>query len=224
MAKVIIFGTGRGADVAHRYFTNDSNHQICAFTVDKKYITNTEFKGLPVVDFEDVEKKYPPEEYLLFVPMGYHEMNKVRYRKYMEGKAKGYNFASYVSSKIITHDDKLEIGENCFILEGQTINFDVKIGNNVTIWSGNQIGDCSVIMDNCWISSHVVISGNVTIKPFCVIGINSSISNFVTVEEETYIGANVLIAKNTEPKSVYVVEPTKKSPFPSDRFVSLIKQ
>ncbi len=224
MAKVIIFGVGRGADVAFRYLRKDSPHEICGFTIDKKYITSDEFNGLPVIEFENIQNIYPPGEYMMFVPMGFHNMNKIRYQKYLEGKEKGYDFISYVSSKIMTMDDNLQIGENCFILEGQTINFDVKIGNNVTIWSGNQIGDCSVIMDNCWISSHVCISGNVTIKPFCVIGINSSISNFVTVAEETYIGANVLLTKNTEPKSVYVVESTKKSIFPSDRFVTLIKQ
>jgi sugar O-acyltransferase (sialic acid O-acetyltransferase NeuD family) len=224
MSKVIIFGIGRGADVAFRYISKDSPHEVCGFTVDKKYITSKEFNGLPVVEFENIQTIFPPDEYMMFTPMGFHNMNKLRYQKYIEGKEKGYDFISYVSSKIMTMDDNLQVGENCFILEGQTINFDVKIGNNVTIWSGNQIGDCSVIMDNCWLSSHVCISGNVTVKPFCVIGINSAISNFVTVEEETYIGANVLLTKNTEPKSVYVVESTKKSPFPSDRFVTLIKQ
>ena len=38
MANVIIFGTGRGADVAFRYITSDSPHKVCGFTVDKEYL------------------------------------------------------------------------------------------------------------------------------------------------------------------------------------------
>ncbi len=86
MAKVVIFGTGRGADVAHRYMTKDSNHQVCAFTVEKEFRKQSQFKDLPVVDFSELEKHYPPSEYQLFVPLGSQEMNKLRFRKYMACK------------------------------------------------------------------------------------------------------------------------------------------
>lgn len=223
MSKVIIFGTGRGADVAFRYISSDTDHQICGFSVDKAYLEVTEFQGLPVVDFENVESHYPPSEYKFFVPMGYESMNKLRCAKYLEAKEKGYSFISYVSSTIQKLED-FDIGENCFILENQSINFDVKIGNNVTIWSSNQIGDSTVIMDHCWISSQVCISGNVVVRPYSVIGINATISNNVTIEEESFIGANALITKDTEVKGVYLVESTKKAPLSSDRFVAMMNR
>ena len=50
-------------------------------------------------------------------------------------------------------------GDNCFILEDNTVQPFVTIGNNVTLWSGNHIGHDSVIEDDCFISSHVVVSG-----------------------------------------------------------------
>ncbi len=31
MAKVVIFGCGKGADTAFRYLSLDSEHEICAF-------------------------------------------------------------------------------------------------------------------------------------------------------------------------------------------------
>ena len=34
MAKVVIFGCGRGADTAYRYLSRDTAYEICAFTVD----------------------------------------------------------------------------------------------------------------------------------------------------------------------------------------------
>ncbi len=222
MANVIIFGTGRGASVAHRYLSKDSEHKVCAFAVEKEYIGSGTFCHLPVVDFSQVENLYPPAEFRMFVALGNQDMNKLRYRKYTECKEKGFELISYVSSTIPFKAD-LEIGENCFILENNTINFDVKIGNNVTIWSANQIGDLSVIEDHCWITSHVCLAGGVTVKSFSFLGINCSVSNGVTIAEENFIGANALITKSTDKKEVFVVPPTPKAAFPSDRFVSMLK-
>jgi len=223
MSKVIIFGIGRGADVAFKYISRDSSHSVCAFTVDEKYLRADEFNGLPVVSFENIDTIFPNTECKMFIPLGFELMNRVRYLKYCEAKKKGYEFISYIHSSI-NSIEPLDVGENCFILENQSINLDVRIGNNVVIWSGNQIGDSSVIMDNTWISSHVCIAGNVVIKPFSVIGINASISHNVTIEEECYIGANAMIARNTEPKGVYLVENTKKAPLPSDKFMAIMRK
>ncbi len=223
MAKVVIFGTGRGADVAHRYMSKDSRHEVCAFTVETEYLNSSEFKGLPVINFAEVQSKYPPQEFQLFVPLGSQELNKLRQRKYQECKAKGYMLASYVSSTI-QFGDELAVGENCFILENNSINFDVKIGNNVTIWSANQIGDNSVIGDHCWITSHVCMAGEVTIGALSFVGINASISNGVKIGEENFIGANALITKNTLPKEVYITGQTPRAAFASDKFYSMLSK
>src|SRR5690606_2620347 len=134
MAKVIIFGLLDTAELAHYYLENDSKHEVVAFTVNKKYLNINEFRGLPVIAFDEIETFYPPEEYHLFAPMTAKKMNKLREEVYNKGKAKGYNFISYISSKATICDN--EIGENCFILEDNTIQPFTKIGNNVVLWSG----------------------------------------------------------------------------------------
>jgi sugar O-acyltransferase (sialic acid O-acetyltransferase NeuD family) len=223
MANVVIFGTGRGADVALRYITFDSPHDICGFTVDKEYLKLRKFNELPVVEFEKVTETFPPEDYKMFVPLGWEDMNKIRYKKYAEAKNKGYEFISYVNSEI-PRIEEIHVGENCFILENQSINLGVKIGNNVVMWSGNQIGDSAQIMDHCWISSHVCVAGNVVIKPFCIVGVNATITHNITVEEECFVGANALINHNTAPKGVYVVEGTPKAKLTSDKFMAVLRQ
>ncbi len=223
MANVVIFGTGKGASVAHRYLAKDSDHKVCAFAVEKNYLSANEFKDLPVIDFDQIENEYPPDQFQFFIPLGSQNMNKLRYEKYKNCKNKGYTCISYVSSTI-QFKDELAIGENCFVLENNSINFDVKIGNNVTIWSANQIGDRSVISDNCWISSNVSIASDVIIKPFTFVGINASISNDVTIGEENFIGANALITKNTTSKDVYLVGQTEKAAFTSDKFALILNK
>lgn len=222
MARVVVFGAGRAADVAYRYLTRDSEHEICAFAVDRAYRKTSELRGLPVVDFEDVERHYPTAEFRMFVPLGFQSMNQLRADKYLAAKAKGYGFISYVSSKV-SGLERPEVGENCFILENNTFNLDVKIGNNVTIWTANHVGDLTTIGDHAWLSSMAGISGSVTICPFAFVGVGAVISNNVTIAARSFIGANVLIAQDTEEGGVYLAAGAKKAPLPSDRFIQTLK-
>ena len=203
MAKLIIFGSGEIAQIANYYFEIDSEHEVVAFTVDRAYIKEESFEGKSVIPFEDISEKYPPEEYQLFIALSYAQMNKVREEKYNQAKKLGYTLATYISSKC-SYLSQYPCGDNCFIFEDNTIQPYVKIGNNVTLWSGNHIGHHSVIKDHNFISSHVVISGLCTIESNCFLGVNSTLSHKVTLAKETLLGAGAIIAKNTEEKGIYV--------------------
>jgi hypothetical protein len=63
MARLVIFGAGDIARLAHHYFTRDSEHQVAAFTVDQEYLKEESFLELPMVAFEGVAKRYPPQDY-----------------------------------------------------------------------------------------------------------------------------------------------------------------
>ena len=222
MARLIIFGCGRGADVAARYFASDSAHEVCGFTVEKQWLLTNSFRSLPLVDFEVVQTHFPPSDFQMFVPLGFQRLNNVRAQKYDEVKQKGYSCVSYVSSKVVSHDE-LKVGENCFILENNTINYDVRIGNNVVIWSACQIGDQSVIGDHVWISSHAALSGEVTIGEYSFLGVNCTISNYVKVARKSYIGAGAFISQNTVENGVYVLEGTKRFKVGSEQFLDFLE-
>jgi len=209
MADIVIFGAGAIAELAHFYFTNDSDHNVAGFTVDSKYRNIDNLCGLQVIDFEEVEKLYPPDSYMMFVAVSYAKMNRVRTEKVKQSKDKGYRLISYISSQatVLTNLENLE---NCFILEDNTIQPFVKIGNNVTLWSGNHIGHHSVIEDNTFISSHVVISGGVHVGKNCFMGVNSTTFDHVSIADHTLVAANALINKDTEKYGVYVGSPAKK--------------
>src|SRR4051794_20236437 len=65
--QIIVFGAGEIAELADFYFTHDSRYEVAGFTVDSAYLKATEFRGRPVVAFEDVAEKFPPELYGFFV-------------------------------------------------------------------------------------------------------------------------------------------------------------
>ena len=203
MAKLVIFGAGDIARLAHYYFTRDSEHEVVAFTVDQKYRHADTFLDLPLLPFEEVAKTYAPAEYGMFVALSYARMNKLREEKYRQAKANGYELVSYVSSRCSFLTDN-PVGDNCFILEDNTIQPFVKLGNNVTLWSGNHIGHDAIIEDHCFLASHIVVSGYVRIRNNCFIGVNATLRNSITIAPETLIGAGAVIMKDTVEKGVYL--------------------
>ena len=202
MAKLVVFGAGDIARLARVYFSMDSEHEVVAFTVDAEYRTAADFQDLPLVAAEEVVTRYPPSDYKMFVALSYARMNSIRAQKYAEMKALGYELVSYISSRC-SYLSQYQPGDNCFILEDNTIQPFVRIGHNVTLWSGNHIGHDSTIGDHCFISSHVVVSGHVEVGPSCFIGVNATLRNSIAIGERTLIGAGAVIMKNTRPGSVY---------------------
>ncbi len=202
MAKLVVFGAGDIARLAHFYFSTDSDHEVAAFAVDAEYRTTPEFQGLPLVAVDELTERFPPSGFKMFVALSYAKMNRIRAEKYQLMKTLGYELVSYVSTRC-SYLSQSPPGDNCFILEDNTIQPYVTIGNDVTLWSGNHIGHDSTIGDHCFISSHVVVSGHVDIGPSCFIGVNATLRNSISIGERTLIGAGASIMKSTRPGSVY---------------------
>lgn len=214
--QIVLFGLGDVAELAHYYFKNDSNYEVVAFTVNSDYVEEAYFCGLPVIAFEEVTRDFPPDTNEFFVALGYSKLNSVRREKYLAAKAKGYRIASYISSRATLLNDG-QIGENCFILEDNTVQPFVKIGNNVTMWSGNHIGHHSIINDHTFIASHAVISGRVVIGEQCFVGVNATLRNHINIGDKCVIGAGALLLSDAAPEGVYIGAATDRSKAPSTR-------
>lgn len=211
---LIIFGSGNIAQLAHHYFSTDSEYQVVAFSLDFAFITGKTFCGLPVIAFEEITKHFEPTTHHFFIAVGYSKINKLRKEKYLAAKALGYQIASYISSKATILNEG-QFGENCFIFEDNTIQPFVSIGNNVTLWSGNHIGHHSIIHDHCFIASHVVVSGGVEIGEQCFIGVNATIRDHIRIGNKCVIGAGALLLSDAEPEGIYIGSATERSKVPS---------
>jgi sugar O-acyltransferase (sialic acid O-acetyltransferase NeuD family) len=217
MKKLIIFGVGDIAQIANYYFTKDTDYKVVAFTLNGEYIKESVIEGIPVIPFEDIQSEFSTREHDLFVALSYSNMNRLRKSKFEEAKNMGYKIASYISPHC-TYLSQYSPGENAFIFEDNTIQPFVKIGDNVTIWSGNHIGHHSEIQSHNFISSHVVISGHCIIEPFCFLGVNSTIGHQVRIKSETLLGAGAVVSKDSESKGVYVPAKSIKLDKTSDQF------
>jgi sugar O-acyltransferase (sialic acid O-acetyltransferase NeuD family) len=210
MAKIIIFGIQDFASLAHFYLKHDSKHEVVAFSVTREYLPDEKrFEGLPVIAFEDVEDVYHPSEFHFFAPLSHRKMNRLRESVYNQVKSKGYSFVSYVSSRATVFPG-LSIGDNCFILEDNTIQPFTEIGNNVVLWSGNHIGHHSVIKDHVLFTSHVVLSGHCIVESYSFFGVNATIRDGLHIAEGSLIAMGACVIRDTEPWGIYKGNPAKK--------------
>ena len=217
MAKrLIIFGTGGLAEVAAFYFERDSDYEIVGFTATDP--AGAEFRGKPLAAFATLAATHPPGEHELFIAVGYSKLNQVRAGFFAAAKGMGYRCATYLSSRATTWGDTA-IGENCFILEDNTLQPFVTIGDDTVLWSGNHIGHHATIGSHCFITSHVVISGYCRVGDHSFIGVNATITENVAIAARNLIGPAALVQKDTGPDEAYLAERTKKFPKDSSRFM-----
>jgi sugar O-acyltransferase (sialic acid O-acetyltransferase NeuD family) len=218
--KLVIIGAGETAEIACEYFTVDSEYEVVGFAVDRQFITSKFIAGLPVIPLDELELKFPPTDYWVFAAASSTKLNRVRSHLYAEVKNKKYRIASYISSKAFVWRN-VQIGENSFIFEDNTIQPFVKIGNNVVLWSGNHIGHNSTIQDNCFLSSHVVISGFCDIGESSFLGVNSTVINNINIGKDCFIGAGALIQKDVPSGSVLQESSTEISKVSSLRLFKI---
>lgn len=212
---MIIFGAGQIAEIAHFYFTNDTDTPVSGFVVDDEFVNSDSFCGLPVVALSECSQVWSPLQHRAFVALSYSKVNTLKKRKFMQLAGIGYEFETYISSRatVLTNN----IGSGCFILEENTVQPFTSIGSNTTLWSGNHIGHHSNIDSHCFISSHVVVSGNCSVGERSFIGVNATLANDVCIGEACVIGASTLVSKDLPNESVVVGAQSEKARFPSSK-------
>ena len=213
---VVLFGTGDIAELAQFYLVRDAGRHVVGFTVDGAYVREPAFCGLPVVPFEEVERAFSPDDHDMMVAIAYTEVNRLRAQRCRDAVAKGYTLTSYLSSRATVFAG-FTPAANCFILEDNTIQPFARIGENVTLWSGNHIGHHSVVEDDCFLASHIVVSGRVTIGQGSFVGVNATLRDGIRVGRHCVIGAGCLLLEDAPDFAVYPGRPAERSRVPSNR-------
>jgi len=214
---LVIVGNGEIAEMACEYFDHDSDRQVAAFAIGAEFIKEATLHERPVTPLDALVATYPPDRYDAFVAIGDGQLNRLR-RRHVDGvKALGYALASYVSSKAFVWRN-VEIGENCFVLEHNVLQPFTRIGDNVTLWSGNHIGHRSVIEDDVFVASHVVVSGFCRIGARSFVGVNAALAHQVEIGADNFIAMGAVVTASTEPDGVYQGNPAERRSISAKRF------
>jgi sugar O-acyltransferase (sialic acid O-acetyltransferase NeuD family) len=214
--RLVILGCGNFGQTAHYFFVHDSDYDVSAFAVDAEFLQADSFQGVPVVAFEEVQERFPPDDHDLFVAVGLRDVSRKRAAKGIEAESKGYRLASYVSSRAVVPAD-LRVLPNTWIMETAHVHPYVTLGRNTIIWGRSTIGLKSSIGDDCWISGGIV-GESVVVGERTFIGLGATVASFLSIGKGNVIGAGALILKDTKDFEIYRGHASTPSRVPSTRF------
>lgn len=198
---LVIFGAGGFAEIAHYYFSHDSNYRVQAFCVDGEFAREESFLGLPVLAKEELSAATKPHDGDIFVALGIKQRNEVRQRKCEWVLEQGYRLASQVSSHAIVPVG-FAAGPNTMIMDGTIIHPSVHIGANCIIWNGCMIAIRSVVEDHCWIVT-ATIGEQARIGHHSFLALESAVAPRVKMGAYNLIGTGARVLRDTSDNAVF---------------------
>lgn len=203
MKNIIIFGANDFGRLLKYYIECDNDgRNIAAFTMDKRYIKENEFCKLPVIPFEDINKKFSPNNYEILIAIGNRKMNDLRKKIFMECKKRGYEIASFIHSSCKIHS-KID-GEGNILLEDCLVYPFAKIGNGNLLWDHVLISHDCLVGDFNTFSSYADLCGYVKIGNNGYFGKHCIMNEHIIIADYTLVGAAAYVKDNTKPYDVVV--------------------
>lgn len=220
--KLILIGAGETAEMAYEYFTDDSDYTVMAFAVEREYLKDDTYLGLPMICLDSLADHYPPTDHCAFVALSYVRLNSARKRLCGYARSMGYELASYVSSRSFVGRD-VSVGQNAFIMEQCSVQHHGYIGEGVVLWCGCQVAHRSFVGDYAWLAPGVVVSGFCSIGESSFLGSGATLVDGVSIARETVIGAGSLVRKSLpKPRMLYRAD-NRLTPMDDERFEEFLE-
>jgi sugar O-acyltransferase (sialic acid O-acetyltransferase NeuD family) len=206
---LLIFGAGALAEQARYYFAEHGGRHIEAFTVDAAYVGEGRFDGLPVLDFTEAQKRFPPATHELFVAIGYTRLNQARKRSFLAARALGYTLPSFVHPTASVARN-VTLGANTLLREMAVISPFAVLGDDICIGTHAMVSHHARVGSHCWLSAGTLVCGESRVGEACFIGANATVRDGITVGADCVIGAGALIMADCGPGGVYAVAGTPR--------------
>jgi sugar O-acyltransferase (sialic acid O-acetyltransferase NeuD family) len=206
---LLIFGLGELPDQAHYYFSQHAGRRVEAFTVDPAYATADQFAGLPVLAFDEAQRRFPPVTHEMFVAVGYSQRNQGRQRVVELAQALGYTLPSFVHDSAVVARN-VTLGANCMLRELAAVSPFARVGDGVIIGMQVGVSHHARIDSYAWLSAGSVVCGSAIIGERCFIGASAIVADKVSVGPGCVIGAGAFIMGDCAADGVYAATPTAR--------------
>lgn len=194
-AKIVILGCGRKGKEVKDFIERYDLFEVAAFTVNKKYMTEDTFEGLPVYPLEELDKTFNKNEIYTFAASShFNYLNRVKRILYNELKERGYKVANLISPLATVKTKAL--GDGNWINDFAYIDEETEIGSNNVLCSYAYIAHYSHIGSHNFFGIRSLIAGGVHIKNQCFVGIGATVFNMVHIGEKCIVGAGTIVKKN----------------------------
>ena len=226
MEKIIIIGTGNNSKEVAAFIRRYNLFEIVGYAVNKKYLKENEYEGLPVYASEDLEQCVDKRSVLLFIGIAWGQrLNQVRKDIFDELKAKGFSFANLIAPQAVVMSEKT--GEGNWFHDFCYVSHDTQIGDNNEFRAFSTIGHYTTVGSHNHFSK-CTIGGATKIGDCNFVGMQAIVYNRVNVGNKNFIGAGTIVKKDlgdfnvvsaveslrtqlTERQIEYVVSPSGKN-------------
>lgn len=189
MKNIIIIGTSKTSIHVFNFINEYQLYNVLGFAVDREYLKDNLFLGLPVYAIDELENIIDKKNDLLFIAMLWNKLNFDRKKTYEKLKSKGFNFANLISPTA-KFRGKL-IGDNCWIHDYVIVQNDAIIGTNVIMMAFTLIGAHCKIGAHCFFGAKSTVGGGCTIGEQTFVGINT------TIFDDRVVGTKCIVAACT---------------------------
>lgn len=205
--RVVLFGTSSFSKLVKHYIQSDSDDTVVAFTVDREYISETEFDGIPVIPFDELESVFSKAEMKIIVTCGYKKLNQTRKDVFARCISQGYQIDGYIHStaKIETE----QIGQGNIILPNVRIAPFAKIGNGNIFFNEVIVNHETCVGDFNYFAPGFICGGLCTIGNCNFFGLGSILRDAIGVGNSNLVGASAYLPKSIG--SNQLVRPAKTS-------------
>jgi sugar O-acyltransferase (sialic acid O-acetyltransferase NeuD family) len=207
MKPVLIFGAGQ---IAHVFRELIGYGHTAVHVVDKDFATSECWT------IDGVKAMKSRDDWCFTIGMSFKGLNKARAEKFALMRGLGIAPLTWRSGDVWL-PNSAKIGSGSFILDRNTIQTGVEIGENCVLWSGNHVGHHTKIGNHVWLSSGIVVSGACEIGDFSFIGSGATIIDGVKIGKRCIIGAGATITSDCEDDGVYPGPAAVRSKVPSNK-------
>lgn len=208
MKKVVIYGNTALSQMIYYDSVCNDDFKIAAFAVDREYLQQDTFCGLPQIDIEMAAQLYPPAEFDMLAVLGGYSCIRNRLRFFNKAKSFGYCLRNYISSSAeIT--PTVSMGQNNIIMSRVHVGIHGQMGNNNLIRQNAYLGHDFVMGDHNVIGPGCNIGGHSIFENCCYVCIGSTLIDHIILAEETLIGAGSVVIHSTEAFSKNVGNPAR---------------
>ncbi len=185
------------AEVVAEYVDATHGLEVVAFTIEKKYIGESEFAKKPLIAFEELENIYSKEniEILVLTAFGEGSPRIRKKEKSLEIKNKGYSLFSFIDPGAYVAKSA-QVGENCIVLKGVVVEPNAIIENGVFLRSESYVSHGSRIGEYSYLAPRATVAGQVIVGGFCFLGVNCTIHDRKKIGDHAIIGGGAVVAFN----------------------------
>lgn len=190
----ILFGTSVYSRLIRWYIENDTSDEILAYTVEKEYLKENEFDGLPVVDFDSLNDIYDMTDISVLITCGYHQMNDIRKKIFNRCDELGYKIGSFYHSSAQT--DGVKFGRGNIVMANALFHPFVEVGDANIFGEFSMVEQETIIADFNFIGPKTFLGSFIKVANNNDFGIGAIIGDRVEIGSYNLIGSGAILSKS----------------------------